>query len=100
MYVKQFKKNAPSPKFSSFIKSESKGLEVVYTNQCPYTYNMVRSIEKFAANEGVQIKKVFVDSYEDAQRGVHPYGISCYLYNGQILTYHSNKISKLMEEKL
>jgi ribosomal protein S18 acetylase RimI-like enzyme len=98
LYVKRFVKNAPLPKFNKFQEDTHKGFVIYYAYQCPYTYNMLRSIEKYGEMENIPVTNILIEDCKKAQKNVHPYGTSCYLLNGQILTYHSDKINDLVED--
>ncbi len=60
---------------------------------------MVKSMETTAENRNSSFHKVLIDNCKDAQKGVHPYGTSCYLLDGEVITYHSDKLSRLLPEK-
>ena len=103
LYALRFKKTANPPTFTgnySDRRSEFKeGFTAVYTHQCPYTPEMVKSMETTAKNRNTTFRKILIDNCIDAQKGVHPYGTSCYLLDGEIITYHSDKLSRLLPEK-
>ncbi len=103
IYATRFKKTAKLPTFTRNYaerRNEYKnGFIAVYTHQCPYTPAMVRSMENTAKKRNASFSKILVDNCKDAQKGVHPYGTSCYLFNGEVITYHSDKLSRLLPEK-
>jgi len=76
-----------------------RGFIAVYSHQCPYTPVMVRSLETTAKNRGISFDKILIDNCKEAQNSVHPYGTSCYLLEGKVITYHSDKLSRLLPEK-
>jgi hypothetical protein len=103
LYVKKFDKTATTPTFTGDYEERSnrykKGFTAIYTHQCPYTPAMVRSMEITANDRKVSFNKILVDNCKEAQNNVHPYGTSCYLLNGEVITYHSDKLSRLLPEK-
>jgi GNAT superfamily N-acetyltransferase len=98
LYAKKFKEKATLPKFNKFQEESKEGFKIYYSHQCPYTYNMVKSIERYGEKEKILVDKILIADHKQAQNNVHPYGTSCYLLDRQILTYHSDKINKLVEE--
>ncbi len=78
---------------------EFEGFEIYTSFQCPYTPAMVKSIEKYAEKEKIQVRKIPIVTCYEAQNLIHPYGTSCYLLKSKILTYHSDNIHKLVEKE-
>jgi hypothetical protein len=102
LYALRYKETADLPTFTGNYSDRrieyKKGFTAVYTHQCPYTPAMVRSMEITAKNHNASFSKILVDNCKDAQKGVHPYGTSCYLLDGEVITYHSDKLSRLLPE--
>jgi hypothetical protein len=103
LYVRRFDNTAEVPSFTrDYEKRRMKykeGFTAVYTHQCPYSPAMVRSVEIVAKSRGISFNKILVENCIDAQNSVHPYGTSCYLLDGEVITYHSDKLSRLLPEK-
>ncbi|MHA1955211.1 MAG: N-acetyltransferase family protein [Candidatus Heimdallarchaeaceae archaeon] len=102
LYVKRFDNAAALPTFTRNYEERRKqyyeGFTAVYSHQCPYTPAMVRAVETTANNRDASFNKILIDNCRYAQKGIHPYGTSCYLLNGEIITYHSDKLSRLLPE--
>ncbi|MFX1255880.1 MAG: GNAT family N-acetyltransferase [Promethearchaeota archaeon] len=100
LYVKRFSDTDPFPKFNSDMEDRRKeyfsGFTVFYSYQCPETLRMVEQIERFAKQEAIPVQKILIENYKDAQNGIHPYGTSCYLLEGKVLSYHPDHISRLI----
>lgn len=90
----RFKENKVQNKENIF-----QGFEIYSSAQCPYTPAMVNSIERYAKIENLCVKKISIKTCYEAQNLVHPYGTSCYLLDGEVLTYHSDNVRKLIENK-
>ncbi|MFX0185964.1 MAG: GNAT family N-acetyltransferase [Candidatus Hodarchaeota archaeon] len=100
LYVKRFSENSPLPSFNkSFQKRRRRfesGLTVFHSDQCPYLCNMTGSLRDIAETLNIPFKVEYILNCKDAQNGVHPYGTFCVLYNGEVLTYHSDSRKNLL----
>ncbi|MHA1916606.1 MAG: GNAT family N-acetyltransferase, partial [Promethearchaeota archaeon] len=97
LYAKKFSNNSPKPKFHPLsddkIQKYSKGVTIIYTDQCPYIVDLVEELDEiFKNNKDVfNVKKL--NNCEDAQQnGVFPYGTYCICLDGEISLYkHATK---------
>jgi len=90
LLVKKFKQ-APDPSFPEFkdrAKKYGKGLTVIYTNQCPYIYDAIDIVRKFASKKKIPFKTVELKSASDVQqKSPTPYGTYALVKDGKLLTY-------------
>ncbi|MFX0093570.1 MAG: hypothetical protein ACFFBD_17595, partial [Candidatus Hodarchaeota archaeon] len=91
------------PQFNSGMKEKrsnyGSGFAIFQSHQCPYTYGMVQAIYKYATQVNIPVQNILIENCQDAQTGVHPYGTSCYLLDGEVLTYHPENVTKLIQKK-
>jgi hypothetical protein len=66
-----------------------KGLQLIYTNQCPYIGKAIAELPPVAEKHGFQLKMVEVNNSADARdRMVSPYGMFNLVYNARLLADH------------
>ncbi len=105
LMVKQFDESE-LPKFdknrqNSF--SNTKGLYLIYSNQCPYFYQSVNFIKEVSEEYGIQIEVIEVNNYKDAQTAPSLYGVFNLLYNGKMIAEHyisEKRFRNILEKEL
>lgn len=81
----------PEPRFSESVRSgeceNRSGYTVYYTNRCPYTdFHIKTSLAETAANRGLSIKVVKLESRDEARRAPTPATIFSLFYDGRFVT--------------
>jgi hypothetical protein len=95
LYAKYFDKGAPKPKFHPIDEKKrnqySKGVNIIYTDQCPYITDLVEELKE-VDKEG-RFKAIKIDTCQEAQQnGIYPYGTYCIICDGNISLYkHTTK---------
>jgi GNAT superfamily N-acetyltransferase len=93
LLVRKFKKNAPVPKFKEDwekkINKYGKGLNIIYSGQCPYMAKSVREIIETAKKKyNLNPKVVELKNYKEAQAAPSPFAIFSMIYNGKLVADH------------
>ncbi len=97
LYAKIFSKNPPKPKFhplsEDMIQKYSKGVTIIYTDQCPYIVDLVEELKDSFKNKKDMFNAQKLNNCKEAQQnGVFPYGTYCICLDGKISLYkHSTK---------
>lgn len=84
-----FSKEAAVPKFRSCAKEPAvsgDGWVLYYTNQCPHTAKYVPILAEAAAEKGIGLKTVKIDSREAAQNGPNPFTTYALFHDGKFVT--------------
>ncbi len=91
LLVKRIKKG-PLPTFPQDWNDRLKkyiGLQLVYTDQCPYIKKATNELPPVAEKHGINLKLVELnDSAEARKKMPSPYGMFNLVYNGQLLADH------------
>jgi ribosomal protein S18 acetylase RimI-like enzyme len=89
LLVKPLKKG-PLPKFRDWQKQlgEYKGLNIVYSNQCPWVARFVKEIDEIIQKKGLRLKITELRTTRQAQTGPSIYGVFTLLQDGRILADH------------
>ncbi len=87
LLVKPFKK-APPPSFSPSIGETKKyqGLNIIYSNQCPWVARFVQEVKSVAPNIPQEIHFKALKTAKEAQKAPTLYGILNLIYNGKVLS--------------
>jgi GNAT superfamily N-acetyltransferase len=93
LLVKEFKKNAPPPKFrgdwGKRLNEYSKGLIIIRSDQCPYVAKAIREIRETAQTKyGMKAKIIELKNSKDAQNAPSPFAIFSMIYNGKLVADH------------
>lgn len=93
LLVKKFKKNAPVPKFKGDrgkrLTKYGKGLNIIYSGQCPYMAKSVKEIIQTAKKKyNLNPKVVELKNYKEAQASPSPFAIFSMIYNGKLVADH------------
>jgi hypothetical protein len=83
-------KKAPLPKFKDWEKqlSRYKGLNVVYSNQCPWVARFICEIDEILAKKQIELKITELKTAKQAQNAPSIYAVFNLIYNGKLLADH------------
>jgi hypothetical protein len=106
--VKQFKKDAPTPKFrgdwDKILSKYKKGLTILWSDQCPYIAKSISEIRKIIKERyGIQANIIEIKDHGQAQDAPSPYAIFSLIYDGELLAFHpisSKRFMNIMDKKL
>ncbi len=89
LLVKPLKKG-PLPKFRDRQKQlgKYKGLNIVYSNQCPWVARFIKEIDEIIQAKGLRIKIAELRTARQAQAAPSIYGVFTLLQDGRILADH------------
>lgn len=91
LLVKLFKKS-PLPSFPKNWDerlNSYRGLQLIYTNQCPYIGKAVEELPPVAKKHGIRLKLVELTNAAEAREKMpSPYGMINLVHNGQLLSDH------------
>ena len=87
----KFNPKAANPKFCESVLSgeceDKNGIVAYYSNRCPYTEHYVNEeLTKTAANRGIPLKIIKIETVEQAQSSPTPATIFSLFYNGKFAT--------------
>jgi len=83
-------KSGPLPKFMDQEKQLSNymGLNIVYSNQCPWVSRSIKEIRKIAKKGGLKLKITELKNAKEVQNAPLLYAIFNLIYNGKLLADH------------
>ena len=84
-----FEEGAQVPKFCHSVKKAAvpkDGWTLYYTNQCPHTAKYVPVLVDAAAERGIKIQPVHIESREAAQNAPNPFTTYALYRDGEFLT--------------
>ena len=89
LMIKQFKKSPP-PKFNDWEKQLRKyqGLNIVYSNQCPWVARSIKDLKDVAKKKGLKLKIIEFKTAKQAQEAPSIYSVFNLIYNGKLLADH------------
>ena len=89
LLVKSFKK-VPLPKFIDTEKQlkKYKGLNIIYSNQCPWVSKFILDIDKIVKKKNLDLKITELKTSKQAQNAPSKYSVFNLIYNGKILADH------------
>ena len=104
LMVKAIKKG-PLPKFKDWEKqlSKYKGLNVIYSNQCPWVSRSIKELSVTAKEKGLQLKVTELKTAKQAQSAPSIYGVFNLIYNGKLLADHyisKRRFQNILEKEL
>lgn len=82
--------NAEPPKFkecAAHPKAEGSGFVLYYTDQCPFTYYWVPKVQETAAEHGIPLKVIHIESKDDAQSAPAPVTTYALFRDGKFVTH-------------
>lgn len=91
LMVLKLNRDAPNPSFNECVISgecpDKTGVVAYYSNRCPFTeYHMANSLKDAAANHGIPLKIIKLETLEQAQSAPTPATIFSLFYNGKFIT--------------
>jgi len=89
LLVKPLKKG-PLPKFRDWQKQlgKYKGLNIVYSNQCPWVARFIKEINEIIQAKGLKLKITELSTVRQVQAAPSIYGVFTLLRDGRILADH------------
>jgi L-amino acid N-acyltransferase YncA len=104
LLVKKLKKG-PLPKFQDWEKQgrKYKGLNIVYSNQCPWVARFVAEIDGVLQKRGLKAKITELRTARQAQAAPSIYGVFTLLQDGRILADHyisQRRFLNIMDKEL
>ncbi|MGO0059175.1 GNAT family N-acetyltransferase [Brevibacillus fluminis] len=91
LLVKRFRADAPLPRFCGHVQQaeidERDGLQLFYTNQCPFTEFYADELEQAAREAGMPFGKHKLATREEARRAPSPYTSYSLFYRGKFVTH-------------
>ena len=108
LLVKKFVEDASSPIFRDNMeyvsKHYSKGLTILWSDQCPYIAKSIKEIkETIAQRYGIKAQIIEMNSHEQAQKAPSPYAIFSLIYDGKLLAFHpisNTRFKNIMDKVL
>ena len=86
LLVKTFK-DGPLPRIKDWQSrlENYQGLNILYSNQCPWVSRFIREVEPFLKEHGLKPTIIEIDTAEKAQQAPSLYGVFNLIYNGRLL---------------
>jgi hypothetical protein len=83
-------KKGPLPKFRDWEKplKNYTGLNIIYSNQCPWVSRSIKELTDIAKKEGLKLKITELKTYKEAQNAPSIYAVFNLIYNGKLLSDH------------
>jgi ribosomal protein S18 acetylase RimI-like enzyme len=104
LLVKKLRKG-PLPRFQDRDKQlgKYKGLNIVYSNQCPWVARFVAEIDELLQEKGLKVKITELKTARQAQAAPSIYGVFTLLQDGRILADHyisQRRFLNIMDKEL
>jgi len=98
-------KSGPLPKFRDWEKQLSKyqGLNIIYTNQCPWVARSIKELSEISKKKGLKLKIVVLKNARQAQDAPSIYTAFNLIYNGKLLVDHyisSRRFLNIIDKEL
>jgi len=100
-------RNGPLPVFPQNWDERLKqyrGLQLIYTKQCPYIGKAIMELPPVAKEHGIQLKLVEMNNAAEAREIMpSPYGMISLVYNGRLLADHpisATRFKNILEKEL
>jgi hypothetical protein len=89
LMIKSFKKG-PEPKVRDWESQldKYKGLNILYTKQCPWVARFIDELNDIVKKKGVKLKITEIKTPKDAQNAPSLYATFNLIYNGKLLADH------------
>ena len=83
-------KEGSLPKFNDWEKQLSKyeGLNIIYSNQCPWVARSIKELSETTKKKGLELKVTELKNAEQAQNAPSLYAVFNLIYNGKLLIDH------------
>ncbi len=97
---------SPPPRFNDWQKAlgSIKGLNIIYSNQCPWVARFVSELGDFARQKGLNLSVTELKSASEAQKAPSPYAAFNLVLDGRLLADHYISMTRfgniLKKEKL
>lgn len=90
LMVKTLKDGGPLPKLMDYEKQLSKyeGLNIIYSNQCPWVARSIKDMVETAKSKDLKLKVTELKSAKEAQDAPSVYATFNLVYNGKLLADH------------
>ena len=104
LMVKVLKKGL-LPKFKDWEKqlSKYKGLNIIYSNQCPWVSRSIKEFSETAKKKGLKLEVIEIKTAKQAQSAPSIYGVFNLVYNGKLLADHyisNRRFQNILEKEL
>lgn len=99
LYYLPFDEGAEAPRFKECAKHphiDESGFVIYYTDQCPFTYYWVPRLAKVAAENGVPLKVIKIDTREAAQNAPSPVTNFTLFKDGVFVTHEIQSDKKFL----
>ncbi len=106
LLIKRIKKGPPPffPKNWDERLMQYRGLQLIYTNQCPYIGKAIVELPPVAKEHGIQLKLIELNNAAEAREKMPtPYGTISLVHNGQLLADHpisATRFKNILEKEL
>jgi GNAT superfamily N-acetyltransferase len=102
LYALSFSNNTSIPRFSKTSEKKtreySEGVNIFYTNQCPYLHDLINDIEKIAREKNKKFQKYRLKNPIEARElSLHPYGTLSIICEGKVIPYKPRIKKEIME---
>ena len=89
LLVKQLKKG-PLPKFTDWEQqlNNYQGLNIIYSNQCPWVARAIRELAEIAKKNGLELKITELKTAKQAQNAPSIYSVFNLVHDGELLADH------------
>ena len=83
-------KKGPAPKFRDWRSQLKKyeGLNIIYSNQCPWVARSIPELKKIAEVKNLKMKITEITTPRQAQYAPSPYAVFSLIYNGKLIVDH------------
>ncbi|KPK73215.1 hypothetical protein AMJ87_02355 [candidate division WOR_3 bacterium SM23_60] len=83
-------KKGSLPKFRDSGKQlqKYKGLNIIYSNQCPWVARSINELREIVKKRGLKLRTIELRNAKQAQNAPSPYAIFNLVYNGRLLVDH------------
>ena len=98
-------KSGPLPKFRDWEKqlSQYQGLNIIYTNQCPWVARSIKELSEIAKKKGLKLKIVELKNARQVQDAPSIYTAFNLIHNGKLLVDHyisSRRFLNIIDKEL
>jgi GNAT superfamily N-acetyltransferase len=97
LLVRQFKPDAPLPRFKQVEPELPEGLALYFSDQCPYMQNMPAIVEQVGVQLEIPVKIIMINKSMQVQNSPCPYGVLGIYYNNKLVDYRPTGTKKLLE---
>jgi ribosomal protein S18 acetylase RimI-like enzyme len=96
---------APPPRFNAWERQLSKhdGLNIIYSNQCPWVARSIPELEEITRKNGLDLRITELKTPEQAQNAPSVYSVFNLVYNGRLIIDHyisSTRFINILKKEL